>query len=113
MYMANQKNTDASLKNLDIQMGQLAKQIVESQKGKFTANSKSNPKEHCKEIFTASGKVVGRDVGEVVIEQEDSDVKKEKMSDNEEIEIEVLKNKSEIVNKRDQVCDSGEKTKAG
>ncbi|XP_057421565.1 uncharacterized protein LOC130715476 [Lotus japonicus] len=37
----------ASIKNLEIQVGQMAKQLAENQKGKFTANTEPNPKEHC------------------------------------------------------------------
>ncbi|CAL0331053.1 unnamed protein product [Lupinus luteus] len=44
MTMANQKNTDASLRNMEIQVGQLAKQLAE--KSTFSANTEVNPREH-------------------------------------------------------------------
>lgn len=48
--MTNQKNTDASIKNLETQVGQLAQQMAQAnqQGGTFTANTQTNPKEHCK-----------------------------------------------------------------
>jgi hypothetical protein len=59
MSMANQKNTDASIKNLETQVGQIARQLADQQGGAFTANTQTNPKEHCKAVTTRSGKVVG------------------------------------------------------
>nr|KYP40388.1 hypothetical protein KK1_038280 [Cajanus cajan] len=61
--MNNQKNTEASIKNLEVQVGQLAKQLADMSGGPFSTNTKTNPKEHCKAITTRSGKVVGADVG--------------------------------------------------
>nr|KYP62438.1 hypothetical protein KK1_016971 [Cajanus cajan] len=58
--MNNQKNTEASIKNLEVQVGQLAKQLADMSGGPFSANTKTNPKEHCKAITTRSGKVVMR-----------------------------------------------------
>jgi hypothetical protein len=48
--MTNQKNTDASIKSLETQVGQLAQQMAQAnqQGGTFTANTQPNPKEHCK-----------------------------------------------------------------
>nr|KYP35611.1 hypothetical protein KK1_043343 [Cajanus cajan] len=46
LSMSNQKNTDASIKNLEIQVGQIAKQLAEQQKGSFSANTEQNPKGH-------------------------------------------------------------------
>ena len=50
MSMANQKNTDASIKGLETQVGQLAQQMAQGppQVGTFTANTQPNPKEHHK-----------------------------------------------------------------
>ncbi|XP_020215415.1 uncharacterized protein LOC109799279 [Cajanus cajan] len=61
--MNNQKNTEASINNLEVQVGQLAKQLADMSGGPFSANSKTNPKEYCQAITTRSGKVVGSDVG--------------------------------------------------
>nr|KYP45027.1 hypothetical protein KK1_033488 [Cajanus cajan] len=60
--MNNQKNTEASIKNLEVQVGQLAKQLADMSKGPFSANTKTNPKEYCQAITTRSGKVVGSDI---------------------------------------------------
>ncbi|XP_052723859.1 uncharacterized protein LOC128193791 [Vigna angularis] len=54
----NQKNTDASIKNLEVQVGQLAKQLANQQGGQFSANTQTNPKEECKAITTRSGKEI-------------------------------------------------------
>ena len=42
----------------------MAKQISEQQGNQFSANTQSNPKEHCKAISTRSGKVVGAGIGD-------------------------------------------------
>ena len=49
----NQKNTDASIKNLEVQVGQLPKQLSKH------GNTQVNPKEQCKAITTRRGIVVG------------------------------------------------------
>jgi len=60
--LTNQKNQEASMRNLETQVGQLAKQLAEQQSGQFFANSQPNPKEQCKAITIRSGKQVGSDV---------------------------------------------------
>ena len=52
--MFNHKNTESAIKNLEIQVGQLAKQIVENSSGGFGANIDKNPKEECKAVITIS-----------------------------------------------------------
>ncbi|XP_019429801.1 PREDICTED: uncharacterized protein LOC109337307 [Lupinus angustifolius] len=65
----NKKNTDASSRNLETQVGQLAKQMADRQQ--FSANTQTNPKEHCKYITTRSGKVIGKGIRENLdVEQE-------------------------------------------
>ncbi|XP_027903598.1 uncharacterized protein LOC114163487 [Vigna unguiculata] len=69
--LTNQKNTEASIKNLETKVGQLAKQLSDQQAGQFSANTQTNPKEHCKSITTRSGKVVGRGIGyNLAVEEE-------------------------------------------
>ncbi|XP_019453179.1 PREDICTED: uncharacterized protein LOC109354835 [Lupinus angustifolius] len=71
--LTNHKNTEASIRNLETQVGQLAKQMAEqhSDHQHFSANTQTNPKEHCKAITIRSGKVIGKDVGEnVAVEEE-------------------------------------------
>ncbi|KHN18305.1 hypothetical protein glysoja_042402, partial [Glycine soja] len=50
--IANQKNIDASIKNLEVQVGQLTKQLFEHGNGSFSATTQVNPKEHCNLITT-------------------------------------------------------------
>uniref|UniRef100_A0A151UCZ5 RNA-directed DNA polymerase n=1 Tax=Cajanus cajan TaxID=3821 RepID=A0A151UCZ5_CAJCA len=75
--MNNQKNTEASIKNLEVQVGQLAKQLADMSGGPFSANTKTNPKEHCQSITTRSGKVVERNKDENVNKKEESEKEKE------------------------------------
>jgi len=62
--LSNQKNNEESLRNLETQVGQLAKQLVNQQEGEFFANTQTNPKEQCKAITIRSRKKVGYNVGE-------------------------------------------------
>jgi len=62
--LANQKNTEASIRNLETQVNQLAKQLANQQGSQFLANTQTNLKEHCKSITTRSGKVVGEGIGD-------------------------------------------------
>ncbi|KHN23625.1 hypothetical protein glysoja_040727, partial [Glycine soja] len=52
--MSNHKSNDSAIKNLEIQVGQLAKQIAENFSGGFGANTEKNPKEECKVVMTRS-----------------------------------------------------------
>ena len=52
--MSNHKSTKSAIKNLEIQVGQLAKEITENSSGGFGANTKKNPKEECKVVITTS-----------------------------------------------------------
>ncbi|KHN31983.1 hypothetical protein glysoja_025817, partial [Glycine soja] len=54
--MSHQKSTDAVIQNLEVQMGQLAKQMAEKPTGTFRANTEKNPKEECKAVVTRSQK---------------------------------------------------------
>ncbi|XP_019455104.1 PREDICTED: uncharacterized protein LOC109356228 [Lupinus angustifolius] len=71
--ISNQKNTYASIRNLETQVGQLATQMAEqnSDRHQFSANTQTNPKEHCKSITTKSGKVIGKGIGENLVVEED------------------------------------------
>ena len=89
--LTNQKNTEASIRNLETQVGQLAKQLSDQQTSQFSANTQTNPKEHCKSITTRSGKVVGRGIGDNLGVEEE--VLEEKERENEKNECEERKNK--------------------
>ncbi|XP_058734316.1 uncharacterized protein LOC131606046 [Vicia villosa] len=64
LSMSNQKNTDASIRNLETQVGQIAKQLSEQQRGTFSATTQVNPKETCNAITTKAGDIVQDKVGE-------------------------------------------------
>jgi len=53
--MTNQKNIEASIKNLEVQVGQLAKQLSEHGSGSFSTNTQVNLKDQCKVITTRRG----------------------------------------------------------
>ena len=57
--IANQKNIDASIKNLEVQVGKLEKQLSEHGSGSFSETKQLNPKEHCNLITTRWATVVG------------------------------------------------------
>ncbi|XP_052729898.1 uncharacterized protein LOC108327226 [Vigna angularis] len=56
--ISNHKSTEASIRNLKIQVGQLAKKLEEKPDKCFGANTEANPKEECKAITTRSGKLL-------------------------------------------------------
>nr|KYP51187.1 hypothetical protein KK1_026996 [Cajanus cajan] len=87
-----EKNTEASIKNLEVQVGQLAKQLADMSEGPFSANTKTNPKEHCQSMTTRSGKVVGSDVG---VSEKNERVEKEENVELREVEEEIEKNEEE------------------
>jgi len=53
--MVNQENNMVAIRNLETQVGQISKQLVEGQSGQVLANTQTNPKEHCNAITTESG----------------------------------------------------------
>ncbi|XP_058747192.1 uncharacterized protein LOC131620205 [Vicia villosa] len=92
--MANQRSNEAAIKNLENQVGQLAKQLSEQQPGaSFSANTQTNPKEHCKAIFTRSGKEVNSGVNEEVIVEDEEEIIVE--DEEEEVAVENEGEKSE------------------
>jgi len=56
--MSNQKSRESAIKNLEVQVGQLAKQLAERPSSSFTANTEKNPKEECKAVMTRSRMVI-------------------------------------------------------
>ncbi|XP_020205130.1 uncharacterized protein LOC109790395 [Cajanus cajan] len=104
LSLQNQKNTDASIKNLEVQVGQLAKQLADQQSGSFSANTQKNPKEHCKAVSTRSGKKFGEnnqnDRQENVMKENSG------VEDNEESVVEEVENKrvsGEIEKKKKEI----------
>jgi len=50
--MSNHKSTESAIKNLEVQVGQLAKQLADRPSCSFGANIEKNPKEECKAVMT-------------------------------------------------------------
>ena len=69
--MSNHKSIESALKNLEVQVGQLAKQIADKSSNSFVANTEKNPKEECIAVMTRSKRFVE-------VEDEDSVVSKKK-----------------------------------
>nr|CCH47199.1 hypothetical protein [Lupinus angustifolius] len=60
--MSNQKNTNASLRNMEIQIGKLAKQLAENPKSTFSANTEVNPREHGHSILRGESGPSGKNL---------------------------------------------------
>ena len=67
--MSNQKSIESAIKNLEVQVGQLAKQLADRPSRSFGANTEKNPKEECKAVMTRS-KMVSMNEGEKRIGEE-------------------------------------------
>nr|KYP50824.1 hypothetical protein KK1_027389 [Cajanus cajan] len=67
----NQKNTEASIRNLEVQVGQLAKELADQKSNNFSANTHANPKEHCQSITTRRGTVIGKGIDDNLRENND------------------------------------------
>ena len=52
--LSNHKSIESAIKNLKVQVGQLAKQLAERSTRIFGANTKKNPKKKCKAFLTRS-----------------------------------------------------------
>jgi len=68
--MSDHKSTESALKNLEVQVGQLAKQIADKSSNSFGANTENNPKEQCKAVMTRSKKFVEAEDEESVVYKE-------------------------------------------
>ena len=100
MSMANQRSNEAAIKNLENQVGQLAKQIAKQQSGpSFSANTQPNPKEHCKAVVTRSG----GGGWENVVENDSENVVEEEIVEEEKIEEEVVEKYERGVEKNNVV----------
>ena len=79
--MPNHKSTKSVIKNLEIQVGQLAKQMVENSSRGFGANTEKNLQEECKAIITRSKKAT-------MVEDKRRNNDEQKLEDEEEKEKE-------------------------
>ena len=78
--MSNHKSTESALKNHEVQVGQLAKEIVDKSSNSFGVNTENNPKKECKAVMTRSKKFVEA-------ENEESVVYKEQMGEKTSVEV--------------------------
>ena len=90
--MSHQKSTDAVIQNLEVQMGQLAKQMAEKPTGTFRANTEKNPKEECKAVVTRSQKQEDVEANRVL-----QDATKEKWKDTKREEDDEGKKNDEVL----------------
>ena len=74
----HKKSTNAAIRNLEVQMVQLAKQIVERPTRTFGTNTEMNPKQECKVIFTTRESAEKEKRIEEDVHNEEEEKKKEK-----------------------------------
>jgi len=63
--MSKHKSTESAIKNLEVQVGQLAKQLADRPLSSFSANIEKNPKEECKVVMTRSRMAIQDDESRV------------------------------------------------
>ena len=69
--MSNYKSTESAIKNLEIQVEQLAKQLADKPSSSFRANIEKNPKEECKAVMTRGSRaIIAEDEGKLVAENQ-------------------------------------------
>ena len=59
--MSNHKSIESTIKNLEVQVGQLAKQLADRPLSSFSANIEKNSKEECKVVMTWSKMAIQAD----------------------------------------------------
>ena len=74
--MSNHKSTESTLKNLEVQVGQLAKQIADKSSNNFVTNTEKNPKEECKVVMKGSKRFVKAEDEESVVHNKKTAEKK-------------------------------------
>ena len=79
--MSNHKSTESALKNLEIQVGQLAKQLAKKSSNNFGANTEKNPKEECKAVMTRSRKLMVAEEEDIATLKDTTDKKNDKVKD--------------------------------
>jgi len=94
--ISNHKSTEATIRNFEVQMGQISKRTEEKSDTNVMANIEVNPKEHFKAITTRSGKVL--------------EERKEKRKDEKKKrERELNERKVESIEKEDENVEGGHK----
>lgn len=84
------------MKNLEMQIGQLAIAISSHQKGKFSSDTEVNPMEHCNVIKFKSSKEVEEKPKEAVVSTSSSRHLEEKLVTEQEFEVEKVKKASKL-----------------
>lgn len=101
--MFNQKSIEASLRNLEVQVGHFVEKLEDKLEKNYEANIEPNPEEHCKDITTKSGKVLdGRPKMQDKVKEEDI---VEKNDIDEGIEEEGKKKNEQEIRKGKQVVE--------
>ena len=90
-------STEVAIKNLEIQVGQLAKQMAERPTSSFGANTENNPKEECKAVWTRSSQRTEGDQSEEGRADKDREKEEEKKEEKEgEKTVLIPKTKSQL-----------------
>ena len=75
----NHKSTESAIKNLEIQVAQLAKHLADKFSSTFGANTEKNLKEECKAVMTRGRRaIIAEDEGRLVDENQELVIKEEK-----------------------------------
>ncbi|XP_028246712.1 uncharacterized protein LOC114424043 [Glycine soja] len=94
--MSNQKRIESAIKNLEVQVGQLAKQLANRPSSIFGANTEKNLKKECKVVMTRSKRVsmnegekrIGEEKQQLVTEPAIDPVMEPLSETEEEVEVE-------------------------
>ena len=111
--MSNHKSTESALKNIEIQVGQLAKQIAEKSSSSFGVNTEQNSKEECKAITTRSRKLVAADDEDIVALKEQVLLKDTTDKENDEVKDERSKWREKQIIVGNKELKDNEKEKEG
>ncbi|XP_022851217.1 uncharacterized protein LOC111373002 [Olea europaea var. sylvestris] len=85
-------NLGATVKNLEVQIGQIATAIQSQQKGQFPSDTEVNPREHCNAITLRSGKAVEeRKLREAGVPTSDHILAREKQTEGQKTKAEATK----------------------
>ena len=98
--MSSHKSTKSAIKNLEIQVGQLPKQIAESSFGGFGANTEKNPKEECKAVMTRSKRELMVENESRTNEEKELGAEGEKENEGDQMEERKIKEVEEEGNKK-------------
>ena len=93
VFMSNHKSMELAIKNIEVQVGQLAKQLAKKSTANYVANNEKNPKEECKAVVPKSQ---GREIMEKREKKTEGEVEseEEKKGENEQSEGEMNKEKN-------------------